>query len=103
MRRLDKSSVLALNCCHCLAVRKVERLYWGWERVFPFCGFARVVGAVSASLDTFPLVLCRIAPISIVSPRHDPLFLLHRVQGSSQKASDRIRWQKSPKDLSIRN
>jgi hypothetical protein len=35
----------------------------GWERVFPLWGFARGVRAVSASLDTYPLMLCYIADI----------------------------------------
>jgi hypothetical protein len=38
---------------------------FGMERVFPFWGFERVVGAVSTSLDSFPLVLCRIAEMHL--------------------------------------
>jgi len=42
-------------------MEKVKQLYLGWERVFPICGFARLVGAACESLDPNPLVLCCIA------------------------------------------
>ena len=51
------------NCCHCFALSEIEFLYSGRKRVFPLCGFARVVGAASESMDTLPPVFCCIAGI----------------------------------------
>ncbi len=45
-------------------IQKSPCLYCsGWERVFPIRGFKMVVGAISESMDTPPLVLCCIADI----------------------------------------